>query len=351
MRVSNNMNYDQVKGNISKNRTEMSDLQNQAASMKRIVKPSDDPIGTARMLGIRTDKVGTEQFIKNLDMSKSFLNYTDSALGELTDIISRGKELAVGQANDPSSNAVTRMAVSAEVDQLFNQAVNVGNRKFGERFIFGGYKTDHSPFDHTGKYLGDSGSIQIETNKGIYTSINIPGDKVFHGRDDVLTNVPEDRRGSTTPNYPVPKVEQDPDVQVRGPASVQERRKIEGDEKIKDAHEDPSGENIFQTLRALSNGLKANDTVAVQETLERLDSALEQVVLLRSQVGSRSASLENTAEGLGKAKIEDSALLSSIEDADAFEVFTDITKNENTLKATLQTSGKLIQPSLLDFLR
>ncbi len=50
-------------------------------------------------------------------------------------------------------------------------------------------------------------------------------------------------------------------------------------------------------------------------------------------------------------KVDDSAQLSTIEDADAFEVFTDITKNENTLKATLQTSGKLIQPSLLDFLR
>jgi len=351
MRVSNSMNYEQVKTNISKNRSEMNDLQNQAASMKRITKPSDDPVGTARMLGIRTDKAGTEQYMKNVEISKTFLSFTDSALGELTELLSKAKEQAVAQATDAGTNAQTRMAVATEVDQMFKDAINVGNRKFGERFIFGGYKTTHSPFDHEGKYLGDDGSIQIETNNGVYTSINISGDKVFLGRNDPLSTIPDNRRGSSTPNYPVQPSKDDEEIQVRGPASIHDRRKIEEDEKIKDPKENEQGENIFRVMKALSNGLKANDTVAIQETLERLDTAFEQVNLLRAQVGSRVASLENTSESHSKNKIDESALLSSIEDADAFEVFTDITKNENALKATLQTSGKIIQPGLLDFLR
>ena len=163
MRVSNNMNYEQVKGNIGKNRSEMAELQNQAASMKRITKPSDDPVGTARMLGIRTDKVVTEQHMKNLEMSKTFLNYSDSALGELTDLLAKAKELAIAQATDAGTNVQTRMAVATEVDQMFKDAISVGNSKFGERYIFGGYKTTHSPFDHEGNYHGDDGSIQIET--------------------------------------------------------------------------------------------------------------------------------------------------------------------------------------------
>lgn len=361
MRVSNNMNYNQVKGNIEKNRSEMGDLQNQAASMKRITKPSDDAVGTARMLGIRTDKVGIEQYTKNLDQARTFLNYTESALGDLSELIIRAKELAIGQASDAGSNAETRLAVSAEIDQMFKDIISVGNRKFGERYIFGGYKTTHSPFDHKGHYKGDGGVIKVEVAKGVFASVNLPGDRIFLGKNDALKEIPQDRRGATTPNYPpAPSTEgenQNPaavqeQVPVRGPASVEDRRKLlNQDEAVKPLEEGAEGENVFQVFRALSNGLRANDTVAIQETLERLDSALEQVVLLRSQVGSRVASLENTAESLGKTKIDDSALLSSIEDADAFEVFTDITKNENTLKATLQTSGKLIQPSLLDFLR
>jgi flagellin-like hook-associated protein FlgL len=190
--------------------------------------------------------------------------------------------------------------------------------------------------------------------------ITLSGDKVFHGKDYPLAKIPEDRRGANTPNYPKPTEEgvpKPPDldeegkktVEIRGPASVEIPTPKEAAAADKQIIE--PGENIFSVFKALSNGLKANDTVAIQETLERFDNALEQVVTLRSQVGSRLASLQNTAEGLGKQKIDHSALLSSIEDADSFEVFTDITKNETTLKATLQTSGKLIQPSLLDFLR
>lgn len=353
MRVSNNMNYEQVKNSIGKNRGEMSELQNQAATQKRITKPSDDAVGTSRMLGVRTDKLGTEQFIKNLDVAKTFLNYTESALGELSNILIKAKELAISQASEASSNAGTRLSVATEVDQMFNDLVNIGNRKYGERFIFGGFKTMTSPFDFEGQYSGDKNGIRIETGKGVYTLINMPGDRVFHGRDSVVAAIPEDRRGATTPNYPAaepPKEEEQrqPDL-LRGPASVNDTEK--GSEVNKETKPENRGENIFKVFKSLSNGLRANDTVTIQGTLERIDSALDQVITLRSEVGSRVASLENSFEGLSKNKIDQAALLSSIEDADPFEVFTDITKNENVLKATLQTSGKLIQPSLLDFLR
>src|ERR1700744_3302280 len=129
MRVSNNMNYDQVKGNIQRNRSEMSDLQNQAATQKRITKPSDDPVGTARTLGLRTEKMGIDQFQKNGDLAKNFLNITESALGDITDLLVRAKELAIGQANDAGANAESRLAVSAEVEQIHNEMVAIGNRR------------------------------------------------------------------------------------------------------------------------------------------------------------------------------------------------------------------------------
>jgi flagellar hook-associated protein 3 FlgL len=380
MRVSNNMNYDQVKGNIGKNRVEMNDLQNQASTMKRITKPSDDPVGTSRMLGVRTDQVGTTQFFKNIDVAKNFMGYTEVALGEASDVIARAKELAIGQASDASTNAAARMAVSTEIEQLLKDMVHIGNRKVGERFIFGGYKTTHSPFDNEGNYKGDQGGIKIEVSKGVFTTINLPGDQVFIGKNSRLAQIPTERRGSTKPNYPpVPAdKEQEDNIEVRGPASQKDektdktdttnkaeakqpdtefareaKRKdgLDANETIVNPKENAEGENVFSVLKALSAGLRSNDTVAIQETLERLDTAHEQVVILRSQIGSRMSSLENTNLGLGKTKTEDATLLSSIEDADAFAVFTDITKNENTLKATLQTSGKILQPSLLDFLR
>ncbi len=348
MRVSNNMNYNQVKSSIERNRSETLDLQNQAATMKRINKPSDDPVGTSRTLGLRTDKLSAEQHLKNMEMARTYLNFTEAALGDLSEQLVRAKELAISQSSSASSSASTRMATSSEIDEMFKDVVGISNRRFGERYIFGGYKTTTSPFDNTGNYHGDDGSMKVEVDQGVFTAMNMPGSRVFHGKDFSLASVPENRRGANTPNYPTaPSMEHDQEqqpVEVRGPASIK-------NEKAEESTQGATGENVFGVLQALSAGLRSNDTVAIQETLERLDSALEQVVTLRSQVGSRLSSLNNTAEGLGKQKVDNSALLSSIEDADAFEVFTDITKNENTLKATLQTSGKLIQPSLLDFLR
>ena len=61
MRVADKMNHSQVVGNLQKNRSELSKFQNQAALQKRITKPSDDPLGAARILEARTELQGFEQ--------------------------------------------------------------------------------------------------------------------------------------------------------------------------------------------------------------------------------------------------------------------------------------------------
>lgn len=352
MRVSSGMNYNHVKDNIGRNRAESLDLSDQASTMRRINKPSDDPVGTARMLGVRTSKAATEQFLKNIDMAKINLNYAEAALTELTEVLVKAKELAISQASDASSSAVTRLAVATEIDHLFQQMVDIGNRKFGEKFIFGGFKTRKPPFMPDGKYVGDGGSVSIEVNKEVFTEVNVPGDRILTGVDNNVGTIPDDSRGATTPNYPASPSRQK--VQVRGPASVNETKKADEETQNKRTKRQDfggGGENAFFAMRALSEGLRANDGTAIQDTLERLDTAMEQVLLVRSEVGSRISALENISEGLAKSKVDDAALLSQIEDADPYDVFTRLTQNENTLKATLQSSGKLITPSLLDFLR
>src|SRR5690606_37866458 len=121
MRVADRMTYDQLNKNISRNRTEMSQLQNQAATQKRVTKPSDDPVAASRVLFSRTEQRGIEQYIKNLNYARSFLDFTEQSLGELSEILVRAKELALSQANDASSNAQSKKIVAAEIAQLHNQ--------------------------------------------------------------------------------------------------------------------------------------------------------------------------------------------------------------------------------------
>src|ERR1700690_1930479 len=104
MRIADKMQFEQVKSNIGKNRSQMSELQNQAATQKRVTKPSDDPLAAARVLSTRIDLQGNQQFTKSLNYAKAFLEYTDQSLGDLSEVLMRAKELAMGQANDASAN-------------------------------------------------------------------------------------------------------------------------------------------------------------------------------------------------------------------------------------------------------
>ncbi|MAE74503.1 MAG: hypothetical protein CL675_10440 [Bdellovibrionaceae bacterium] len=115
--------------------------------------------------------------------------------------------------------------------------------------------------------------------------------------------------------------------------------------------EDENGVDVFQVVKRLEVALAANDKYSVQDTLEDLDQAIDQVVFGRAQVGSRSAALINSRETLEKGKVDSNGQISNLEDADMFDVVSGLNKQETTLQATLKTGQKVMQPSLLDFLR
>lgn len=346
MRIADKMNYEQVNSGLQKNRNELSSLQNQAATQKRINKPSDDPLAATRVLAARTDIGASQQYIKNINQAKTFLEFSDQSLGELTEILVRAKELAIAQSSDAGANDATRKVTATEIEQLHGQAVQVGNRKIGDRFLFGGFKTTNPPFTTNGEYRGDDGEIKIAINKEANVSMNVPGSRIFIG---------ENKRGVRAE----PKAEPDSTVatELRGPASA-ESSEESGQGSAEGVDLSGLGEswrnrgtNIFSVLSDFEVSLRANSKEGVQDTLERIDEALAQVVLTRSEVGSRLATLNSANENLTKGVVDSKALASSLEDVDTFELVSDLNKSETTLKASLASSSKLIQPSLLDFLR
>jgi flagellar hook-associated protein 3 FlgL len=362
MRIADKMNYEQVNAGIGKNRSEMTNLQNQAATQKRVTKPSDDPLATTRVLQARTEINGNQQFQKSINQAKSFLEFSDQSLGELSDVLMRAKELAISQSSDASASKQTREVAATEVSQLFDQTVQVGNRKQGDRFLFAGYRTTRAPFDTNGNYRGDSGEIKISINKDAHVAMNIPGSRVFLGQG-IQTPASLGPAGKM-PNSQAPDMNGEHSdgsqhaepIQMRGPAGNGDRSPAAAEVHYEEATEaGPSwkakGVNIFRVLSDLETGLRANDKESVQESLDRVDEALSQVVLSRAQLGSRVATMQSTLESLQKGQVDSKGLASSLEDVDTYELVSDINKNESTLKATLATSGKLIQPSLLDFIK
>lgn len=360
MRIADKVQYNQVQKNISKNRTEMSELQNQAATQRRINKPSDDPLATTRVLASRTEEKTNAQFTKNINQAKSFLEFTDQSLNEMTELLVRAKELAISQSNDASANPQSRLMTAKEIEQIYNQSVQIANRKLGERYIFSGFKTQTKPFDITGEYSGDDGDLKVQTQKDQYLAVNIPGSKVFMGKGfeidgyvrpgQISPTSVEDLEGVRQQEQDSLKLyeeDQESKIMLRAPASVGNPNKL-GD---KDPSNGDSGVNVFQVLKGLEISLKTNDKFGIQSAMDLLDQTISQVVLGRSDVGSRVMAINGSMDTLQKAIVDNKLVASQLEDADVFKLVSDINKTDSALKATLDTSGKMIQPSLLDFLR
>lgn len=372
MRVADKMHFEQVKQNVQRNRSKMSDLQTQAATQKRVTKPSDDPVAATRVLSSRVELMGTEQYMKNLNYAKSFIEFSDQTLGELTELLVRAKELTLSQASDAGANDVSRRVTGAEIEQIYNQMVLLSNRKLGDRFIFGGFKTQGAPFSQNGKYQGDDGEMKVHVEKGAFISMNIPGSKVFQGVglsgdgishetqlqaktvEELKAQLAEQER-KNQPEQPLQAGQAGgdaPDIDARGPASLRPPTNV-GPQKAEDlpAVSRQKGTNIFNSVKKLEVALKTNDKASIQDSIDTIDESISQVILARAQLGSRVSVLNHSMNTLSQAKVDLAGNISGLEDADAFEVISDITKTESALKATMETSGRMLQKSLMDFIR
>ena len=330
MRVTENTNYSTVRDSITRSRGRMENLQEQSATLKKLNTPSDDPVGASKVLEIRTDKVNNDQFQMNSKMALSNLSNTDQALSELADIVVRAKEIAIGQSSGASANDDTRLGVSEEVSQLFLQAVATGNRRIGDRYIFGGYKTNKPPISADGQYVGDDGQAMVEISKDVFLASNIPGIDAFN------TN---------------PKNSSDKRAvyEGRAPASTVAFKGVES----KDESPDKSLENVnvFDELQNLRIALLTGNTDGIRNTLDRFDQIHGKLIANRAKVGSRMQALDTANSALERHNLTNAELSSNLEDADMAQVVSDLAKEETVFRSALASSHKLIQPTLLDFLK
>lgn len=359
MRVTDKMNKIQILNNIQKNRTELASLQNQAATMKRVTKPSDDPMASAKILATRTDNKNLEQFEKNINFAKSFLESTEAALSQVSEALVRAKELAIQGASDTNGGSPREM-ISSEIAQIYNSVVEISNRRMGDRYIFSGYQTLNAPFNKDGQYAGDDGEMKVQNQKGQYVSMNLTGERIFLGRGmagDGIQKSPYEVPQSVEElqNYKISEADRqfqnqeviENELSTRGPASVGRIQRVGAEDPVSGGQ----GVNIFSIINGLDSALKSNDREGIQDALEPLDQALNQINLARAEIGGRVNQMNATVDGIDRSIVDNKVYNSQLEDADLFQVMTDLNRADTALKGSLETSNKVMTMSLLDFLK
>ena len=318
MRVSDNTNYGVVRDSIQRSKSRMENLQTQNATLKKVNKPSDDPIGSAKILEVRTDKVNNEQFLSNSKLAENYLNNTDHAMDDLSEIVMRAKEIAINQASGASSTQDTRMAVAEEIKQLYERAIATGNRRIGDRYIFGGYKTMQTPVDIEGQFHGDQGEMMAEIGREVFIAMNLPGVEVFNTQPNFSSDMKR-----------IEEKQMKPEDAVSRRLATASNADGNGEES-QELGTTPNV-NLFQELKALRIGLLTGDLNGIRGSLERFDELQGRILANRAKIGSRINGIQGAASAMERHNITNAQLSSALEDADMTQVVSDLAKEETQI--------------------
>jgi flagellar hook-associated protein 3 FlgL len=183
MRITNQIQQSNSLQNIFRITEDLFAANQRVATGKRINKPSDDPLGIQDTLSLRSSIAQIQQFGRNIDNNRLFLNTADTALDSVGLGITRARELAQGSLGATSS-AQTRIMVAQEVQAILDQTIQEANTQVKGHYIFGGTELLNAPYQANGTglgavYSGNSDTLEVEVGATLTIPITRPGPEVF----------------------------------------------------------------------------------------------------------------------------------------------------------------------------
>lgn len=304
-RVTNQMVQRSSLANLQLNLSAMAGLQSKLSSGKVITKPSDDPYGTASALQLRSEKRAADQYSRNIDNGISWLGTIDTALQSSTEALRSARDLTVRGASSGNLSPVAREALATELEGIRDTLLSQADTQYLGRSVFAGTSNATTAF---------SGSTATPP----YTSTATAGATV--GR----------RIGS--------------EMTVRVDA---DGAKAFG-EGAWDAA-DPDACSVFGLIDQIAADLRSG--VEVSSKLDNIDTRLNSMLGELADVGTRYGQLESAQQANAKTLTDLGGQISAVEDIDLAEVTVELKSQEVAYQAALGAISRVLQPSLLDFLR
>lgn len=292
MRITNRVLSKSYLTDLNRNLNNMKKYQEQLSSGKEIRRPSDNPFKVARSMELNTSLRANERYQENIDEATGWLDSTDAALGQFNDVLQRIKELTI-QGGNAAYDSTERAAIKDEIVQLEGQLVDIGNTAFDGRYIFNGDATTEIPFAADGTLIKTSvNGLKKEFAPGIVLDIATTGSRLSTNSD---------------------------------------------------------GKNVFGTIQDIIGALDSNSSPT--GFLDDISSHIDNVLKLRGEVGAKSNRLDTMSKKTTEENFNMTELLSKTEDIDFAEKIMEYSVMQSVYTASLQTGAKILQPSLIDFLR
>ncbi len=293
MRISTAYQFETYSADMRRAQERLAIAGRQVSSGKRVERPSDDPLGTSRILQMRSYKSATEQYTKNLNVGKGTLGYTEEALGSAFSSISRAYTLAVQGANGATDQA-GRNAMATEISTIQERLLQIANtRGPSGGYVFAGQNNGSVPYTVSGNALsfaGDSNPIVIEAGPNETMQVNAPGEPLFS--------------------------------------------------------------ETYAKLETLKNNLLGGNVGALSGvSIDEMKGAMDSISAIRGQVGARLRQVDEYSQQYTRRVDDLTQSISDIEEVDIAQALTNYQLAQTAYEASLRVASQGFNLSLMDFIQ
>lgn len=268
-------------------------LQEQLSSGRAITRPSDSPTGTSSALQLRSQTRTTEQYARNAQDGLGWLTRVDSALNGTVGTLQRVRDLVVQGSNAGSVSPEAMNALAAEVTALRENLISIANTQYLDRPVFGGTTAGSVAYTAAGAWVGDTNAVFRTVGDNASVRVETTGPEAFG-----------------TP----------------GPGDA------------------------FAVLADIASNLTTNPS-ALSGNLASIDGLLDNVINQLADVGARTNRIEYMRQSGEDQVIGLRSSLAEVESIDLPKAIVELQMQQAAYNAALGATARVVQPSLVDFLR
>ncbi len=288
MRVATKAMYDLIKFNLAHITDDLNQANKVVATGKRINDLSDDPVGLANALQIKSNIANINQVSRNINMGKSWLLASEGALTNVQNMLSDTRALCVEMATATKSPA-DRDAAALTIQNVKDEIIALANTQVSGNYIFAGTNTEVLAFETDGTYNGNNNPFAIKTANDSVMQIGADGEAIF---SDILTSLDD-----------------------------------------------------------LITQLQGNDVNGISASITSMEGHHSDISATISAIGSKMNRMEIKENILQELTISNTEQLSQIEDADIAEAVMNLKAVEVGYQAALASSSSIMELSLMDYLK
>lgn len=396
MRVSTSWMQQQSVNTMMERQGDLSDIQTQMGTGKRINQPSDDPVGAARAVELTHLGADTTQYQRNIASANARLGLEDQTLSSVSDVLDRVRTLTL-QGMNATQTDESRADIAAELVQLRGQLLGIANSKDSQGdYLFAGNRTGAQPFVSQGSvsYAGDQGQRMVAAGPGLQVATGDPGSTIFMdiptGNGTFAVGAAAGNTGSAVAgatsvvdatawnggSYQVTFTAPDAyEVRDGGGALVASGNydtqkggmvafngvqvAFSGTPAAGDSFSvaPSSKQSVFDTLDGIIANFTQTNTGgpgmqnALNGQLSNLDQAVGSVTRARASVGARMNALDQQGSLNDDLTLQYQTALSDTQDLNYYDAVSKLSLQSSALQAAQLTFSKLQNMSLFDYLK